>query len=196
MESSDGRAESLSAKAAMRRALLAARRGRDPLAAGSALLLALAPLLPGAQLVASYVSVGSEPSTSELNAALLAADVRVLLPVLLPGGDLSWTAYDGRLAPADRGLLEPVGERLGVEAIGAADLVVVPALAVDRRGVRLGRGGGSYDRALPRAGGQVVALLYDGELVDVLPSEPHDSRVALAATPAEGLVRLAGGMYA
>jgi 5-formyltetrahydrofolate cyclo-ligase len=69
--------------------------------------------------------------------------------------------------------------------------VIVPALAVDRRGVRLGRGGGSYDRALSRVpvGTPIVAALYDGELLDALPADPHDVRVTGVATPA-GLVRL------
>jgi 5-formyltetrahydrofolate cyclo-ligase len=62
---------------------------------------------------------------------------------------------------------------------------VVPALAVDRRGSRLGRGGGSYDRALARvpAGRPVLALLYDGECPEVVPTEPHDRRVTVAVTP-------------
>jgi 5-formyltetrahydrofolate cyclo-ligase len=66
--------------------------------------------------------------------------------------------------------------------------VVVPALAVDRRGVRLGRGGGSYDRALTRAAGLTVALLYDGETVEELPAEEHDVPVKAVVTPSGGLV--------
>jgi 5-formyltetrahydrofolate cyclo-ligase len=68
--------------------------------------------------------------------------------------------------------------------------VLVPALAVDRHGNRLGRGGGSYDRALARATGLTVAVLYDGELVDLLPVEPHDVPVNAVVTPRSGLVRL------
>jgi 5-formyltetrahydrofolate cyclo-ligase len=114
-----------------------------------------------------------------------------LLPVLLPDLDLDWAVYDGALVPARFGLREPSGPRLGPAAIGSAALVVVPAVAVDRRGVRLGRGGGSYDRALARvpAGTMIVAALYDGELVDALPADPHDVRVTAVATPS-GLTRL------
>jgi 5-formyltetrahydrofolate cyclo-ligase len=76
--------------------------------------------------------------------------------------------------------------------VSRADLVIVPALAVDRRGVRLGRGGGSYDRALARVGPQVptIALLYDAELLDEVPAAPHDQRVRLVARPEQGITEL------
>jgi len=95
------------------------------------------------------------------------------------------------LVGGPRGLLEPAGPRLGVAGITSAQLVLVPALAVDRRGLRMGRGGGSYDRALSRlpatGGPPVVALLHDGELVDTVPAEPHDRPVHAAITPRVGL---------
>jgi 5-formyltetrahydrofolate cyclo-ligase len=94
----------------------------------------------------------------------------------------------GRLAPGRFGLLEPVGPRLGPTAIGAADVVVVPALAVARDGVRLGRGGGYYDRALRhvRPGAALVAAVFDDELLDALPAEPHDRLVTAVVTPSGG----------
>jgi 5-formyltetrahydrofolate cyclo-ligase len=97
---------------------------------------------------------------------------------------------DAALRPAGRGLLEPTGPRLGPDAVRTCDVVVVPALAVDRDGHRLGRGGGSYDRALPGAQGLVVALLHDGELLDAVPTDPHDVAVHAVATPGLGLLRL------
>jgi 5-formyltetrahydrofolate cyclo-ligase len=70
--------------------------------------------------------------------------------------------------------------------------VGAPAVAVDRSGARLGRGGGSYDRALGRVppGVGVIVPLYDGELVDRVPVELHDQEVTMVATPSRGPVRL------
>jgi 5-formyltetrahydrofolate cyclo-ligase len=84
-----------------------------------------------------------------------------------------------------RGLLEPVAPRLGPAAVATADVVLTPGLAVDRTGMRLGRGGGSYDRALGRVpvGTFTCTLLHDGELVERVPAAPHDRRVAAAVTP-------------
>ena len=114
----------------------------------------------------------------------------MLLPLLLPDGDLDWAVHDGGLRPGPRGLLQPPGPPLGPGAVAACALVLVPALAVDRSGTRLGRGGGSYDRALARATGLVVAALHRGELVDRLPADPHDRPVHGAVVPGEGLVPL------
>jgi 5-formyltetrahydrofolate cyclo-ligase len=144
--------------------------------------------------VAAYYSVGTEPGTTGLVYALWKRGSYVLLPRLRPGGELDWASYEGpdSLAPARHGLLEPTAPGRGPEAIARADVVIVPALAVDRAGTRLGRGLGCYDRALARVPGAVptIALLYDGELVGTLPAEPHDRRVAMVARPAAGITRL------
>ncbi len=180
------------AKAALRDQLLTARRRRPLLEIGQAAqgicehLLAADPVRRAAS-VAAYVSVGTEPGTTPLLLALRAAGTRVLLPVLLPDGDLDWAAYEGEgsLSPARLGLLEPTGPRLGVDAVATPDVVLVPGLAVDGRGMRLGRGGGSYDRALARVplGTFTCALLYDDEVGRDVPTEPHDRPVTAAATP-------------
>jgi 5-formyltetrahydrofolate cyclo-ligase len=152
------------------------------------------PWVQMAGLVACYWSTGVEPDTHGLVFALWKHGATVILPVLRDDYDLDWAVYDGpdTLAPGRFGIMEPVDARRGVDAIRTAALVIVPALAVDRRtGVRLGRGGGSYDRALARVGPNVptVALLHDGELIDGIPAEPHDRRVRYAMTPA-GLTSL------
>ncbi|MGP4046453.1 5-formyltetrahydrofolate cyclo-ligase [Streptomyces sp. 2A115] len=152
------------------------------------------PELAHARTVAAYVSVGSEPGTRALLDALHALGVRVLLPALLADNDLDWGAYDGEgsLVRVQHGgkmvLLEPAGDRLGPDAVLTADAVLLPGLAVDARGMRLGRGGGSYDRVLARleragADPALVVLLYDSEAVDRVPAEPHDRPVHAAVTP-------------
>jgi 5-formyltetrahydrofolate cyclo-ligase len=180
-------------KAALRSRLLARRRELSPeqrATAAAAIAARALPLVPAGATVAAYVSVGAEPGTRELLDALRAHGVPVLLPVLLADNDLDWAAYGGaeRLAPAGRGLLEPVGPRLGPEAVCAAGLVLLPGLAVDRGGLRLGRGGGSYDRVLARlarAGAEplLVTLLYGDELLERVPAEPHDRPVHAVVTP-------------
>jgi 5-formyltetrahydrofolate cyclo-ligase len=115
----------------------------------------------------------------------------VLLPVLLPNGDLDWAEHQrGGLVPSARGLLEPASRRLGPDAVTGCDVVLVPALAVDAAGHRLGRGGGSYDRALAGVEAPVVALLHDGELLAAVPVEVHDVAVTAVATPSAGVLEL------
>ncbi|MEU2669689.1 5-formyltetrahydrofolate cyclo-ligase [Streptomyces sp. NPDC007164] len=186
----------MSRKALLRRELLAARRllTREDVENAAVVLSRRAsdlPELSGARTVAAYVSVGTEPGTRALLDALRARGVRVLLPVLLADNDLDWAPYEGagHLVRAGRGLLEPDAEPLGREAVLEADAVLLPGLAVDARGMRLGRGGGSYDRVLARlaaAGAHpaLIVLLYDDEVVAQVPEEPHDHPVDVVVTPA------------
>src|SRR6202000_2921175 len=126
---------------------------------------------------AAYSPLATEPDTHRLVFGLWKRGTYVILPRQRPDGDLEWASYEGpdSLAPGPRGVLEPTEPSRGVAAISRAALVLVPALAVDRRGLRLGRGGGSYDRALTRVGERVpvAALLDVGELSDRVPSEQH-----------------------
>jgi 5-formyltetrahydrofolate cyclo-ligase len=71
-------------------------------------------------------------------------------------------------------------------------LVLVPALAVDRRGIRIGKGAGYYDRSLPLAdpGVPLVAVVYDEELVDRLPAEEHDFPVTAVLRPGSAVTQL------
>jgi 5-formyltetrahydrofolate cyclo-ligase len=184
-------------KLALRDQLLAARK-RLPLtelgerARATAAHLMAAAEIRRAATVAAYVSVSTEPGTGPLLEALHEAGKRVILPLLQPDDDLHWAAYDGprSLSSARRGLLEPDGPTLGAEAIATADAVIVPGLAVGRDGTRLGRGGGSYDRALGRVpvGTFVCVLLNSEELLDRVPQADHDRTVTAAATET-GIVR-------
>ncbi|HEY2576125.1 MAG TPA: 5-formyltetrahydrofolate cyclo-ligase [Streptosporangiaceae bacterium] len=187
------------AKAALRQRILAARRtltGQQRDEAGRRLrdhLLAL-PQVQMAGTVAAYYSVGTEPPSRSLVFALWKRGTYVVLPVIrseisFSQRNLDWASYEGpdSMTPASHGLLEPAEP--GGKAITSADLVIVPALAADRRGNRLGRGGGFYDRALAHVGPliPVIALLYDDELLDAVPAEPLDRPVRMVARPGAGV---------
>jgi len=186
-------------KVALRARLLAARTGlsaEERTAAGRLIRDALLSL-PEVQMagtVAAYYSVGAEPDTRGLVYALWKRGTYVLLPLLRPDGDLDWASYEGpdSLVPGPRGLREPAELPRGADAVARADVVLVPALAVDRAGHRLGRGGGSFDRALARVGPliPVIALLYDDELVGRVPTEAHDAPVRSAVRPGHGVTWL------
>ncbi len=124
-----------------------------------------------AKVVATYISYGFEPNTKALNQELHRLGKTVLTPHMLEDKDLEWHTADGSFYAGD------------------IDVVIMPALHIDRNGNRLGQGGGSYDRALTRTKAWRVALVYPGELSsEEVPHEPHDQRVNAAAT-AEILVR-------
>jgi len=157
--------------------------------------------LPEVQMagtVAVYYSIGSEPDTRGLVFALWKRGTYVLLPLLRPDGDLDWASYEGpeSLVAGPKGLKEPGEAPRGAGAVASADVVLVPALAVDGQGNRLGRGGGSFDRALARVGPliPVIALLYDSELVERVPVEGHDTPVRAVVRPGYGVTTCAGGI--
>lgn len=184
-------------KAELRRKILAARRALCPHTrateadhlAGYATTLAT-----GVPTTCAYLPMGTEPGSLALLLALRAAGTRVLLPLTGARGDrLDWAEFTGvhALQTVRYGLREPTGPPLGAAAITGAGLVLVPALAVDRVGNRLGRGAGFYDRSLGLAdpGARLVAVVREVEVLTQLPAEAHDIAVGGALTPA-GLIRL------
>jgi 5-formyltetrahydrofolate cyclo-ligase len=188
-------------KAALRKQLLAARRSiADEVRAAEARMLNehVELLVSSGSTVCAHVPVGTEPGSIEMLNVLLHRAGRVLLPVARTTADdtplpLRWGEYrPGALTRGRWGLLEPPGPWLPESALAEAELVFVPALAVDRRGVRLGRGAGFYDRSLsdrdPQA--RLIATVRDVEFVDELPSEPHDVRMTHALTPERGVITL------
>ena len=124
------------------------------------------------RVVAVYLSFATEPGTGPVIEWLASQRVRALAPTLLPDADLGWMDV-------------PDGAPLGLDAITDAEVILVPALAVDLRGHRLGRGGGSYDRALTRVrpGQTVLAVVHEDEVLDAVPFEAHDRIVDGALTP-------------
>jgi 5-formyltetrahydrofolate cyclo-ligase len=182
-------------KAAVRESILARRAGRGDAdrtatAAAIAAHLATAPFTRVPR-VAVYLSMGTEPGTGPLIDALLARGIEVIVPVATTDSALDWVRYEAgaQLTRSALGVLEPDGPRLGADAIAEAGLVIVPALAVDQAGWRLGRGAGYFDRALAHARGPICALVYADELLPTLPHEPHDIPVDLAVTEA-GIFRV------
>jgi 5-formyltetrahydrofolate cyclo-ligase len=185
-----------SAKWELRRRVLAARRA-VPVAVREVESAALATVaLPLARpgTVCAYWPVADEPGSTELLDSLRRRGCRVLLPLVGWLGPLDWAEYTGTasLRAGPLGLREPTGEPLGATAIATAILVLVPALAVDHRGIRLGRGGGHYDRTLPlaRSGTPLVAIVRDDEVLASLPAQPHDFPINAALTPGRGLLSL------
>jgi 5-formyltetrahydrofolate cyclo-ligase len=188
-------------KAAWRRRIRTARQARDPeVRARHAAMLTEAALELAGRFdgpVCAHLPVGVEPWSAGGVEALREAGHEVLLPVVADrGGPLDWARYEGPdgLVAGPFGLREPAGTRLGPEAVCRAGLVLLPALAADRSGVRLGQGGGFYDRTLPlvEASVPLVAVLDEGELVDALPAEQHDRRVTAALLPETGVTMLGG----
>ena len=191
-------------KAALREQLLAARGGvADAVRAAEARMLSehLELMVTSGSTVCAYVPVGTEPGSIEMVDMLLQRARRVLLPVARTTADnaplpLRWGEYrPGALVPGPWGLLEPAEPVLPVSALGEADLVIVPALAVDHQGVRLGRGRGFYDRSLggrdPQA--RLVAMVRDAEFVGELPAEAHDVPMTHVITPRGGVMALLPG---
>ncbi|MGH3470775.1 MAG: 5-formyltetrahydrofolate cyclo-ligase [Nocardioidaceae bacterium] len=169
---------------------LAAVAVRDRVCALPLLDDRIAAVAGSASLVAAYVSTGTEPGTEPLIDALHDRGVKVILPVLRDDLDLDWAGYEpGAWRRGRFGLIEPAGPALGRGAVQAADLVVCPGLAADRSGHRLGRGGGSYDRVLFRLTAHTTTclLLYDGELLESVPAQPHDQPVDFVITPTQTL---------
>jgi 5-formyltetrahydrofolate cyclo-ligase len=191
-------------KSALRRQLLAARHAvADEVRSAEARMLTdhLESALTSGSTVCAYVPVGTEPGSIEMLDTLLRRSGRVLLPVARTAGGgtrdmalpLRWAEYrPGTLIAGPWGLLEPPGPVLPEPALAEASLVIVPALAVDRRGVRLGRGRGFYDRSLdgrdPQA--RLIAMVRDAEFVDELPAEAHDVPMTHVITPRRGLIAL------
>src|ERR1700752_1585411 len=158
----------------------------------------LSTILQRDHAVAAYAPLSFEPGFPDLVTAVVRICGTALLPIARTSADgiplpLQWAQFrTGPLVGAPYGLFEPPPPWLPPSALGSVRTVLVPALAVDRHGVRLGRGAGFYDRALafrdPAA--RLIAVVRDEELVDELPVEPHDVTMTHALTPGYGLISL------
>lgn len=159
-------------------------RAFDPeLASGLCVQMAELCLSSGATRVACYLAFGSEPDTEQFIDWALENDIEVLAPRSNSDGTLTWVTFSGETEIGIFGFSEPVGEQ---GDLNAANLIFVPAMAVDSEGQRLGKGKGYYDRALASLEkiAPVIAVVYDDELIEKVPTEDHDHPVDAVVTPA------------
>jgi 5-formyltetrahydrofolate cyclo-ligase len=178
-----------SRKTAVRERLRALRRelvpGRDRARDAEELALSALEVVYAAGLgrddwVAAYEATPIEPPTEAMVAALSARGIRVMVPVTLEDWDLDWREVGTE-------------DTLGLEAIGRAKVVFLPAHGVDRSGTRIGQGKGCYDRVIPRTSARLVAVVHPWELLDEdLPSEPHDRSVQAVMAAEIGVVEVGG----
>ncbi|GAA3697657.1 hypothetical protein GCM10022377_08190 [Zhihengliuella alba] len=193
-------AEALERKAALRRDLRARRRALDPasrerqMTAVADHLRRLVDAAGPRPRVAAYLPVGAEPDVRPVLEEVVRAGGTVVVPVCLPEWQLGWTEWtpETELVRSERAWVhEPSGERRGPEAVAAADLLLIPAQAIDAAGGRLGQGGGYYDRFLQRlhalGGPAPLAVVYEHEVLETgaFPTEPTDQ-------PVDGVVTASG----
>ena len=145
--------------------------------------LASSPEISNARYVASYMSYNDEPDTSQLNKSLIQAGKILYLP-RINGNQLDWVQWDGEQSSliSNKKILEPQGDAL--LDLSVIEVVIVPALRIDRSGYRLGQGGGYYDRALPALSAWSIGLIHPDEISsEELPREEWDQPLDAAATP-------------
>lgn len=138
------------------------------------------PEMKSANVIASYLSYGTEPDTSNINQEIMDSGRKLLLPRMQSDKSLKFVPWDGNVNSLESNgrIQEPVGAAYE----GEIDVMILPALAIDKSGNRLGQGGGSFDRALARFNGWSVALINQSEILEKLPVEAHDEKVAAALT--------------
>ena len=178
-------------KRALRAALRERRRttpAPERAKAGAAITQQLVQLASdlGSRSIAAYLSTPDEPGTREFLSWACERGIRVLLPVSRQDGLLDWAPYDGNEEDVDLlGMPTPTSELLGPIAINSVDLILVPAAAVDRKGMRMGWGLGYFDKTLGSMENcpPVYAVIFDDELVDAVPTERHDQPVDGVVTP-------------
>jgi 5-formyltetrahydrofolate cyclo-ligase len=146
----------------------------------------------GARSISCFLSTTTEPGTRDFVTRAVRRGIRVLLPVTRADGLLDWAVAtdDGKIAEGLHGLPEPTGEVLSPMAVNDVDLMIIPAAAVDRTGMRMGWGRGYFDKTIGsmQKCPPVYAVIYDSEVLDSLPREVHDQPVTGVVTPTQTLI--------
>ncbi|MEY4320823.1 MAG: hypothetical protein RLZZ471_764 [Actinomycetota bacterium] len=171
-------------KVELRRAIRQARIDRSPNADEAARLseqLGQFCLDNNIKTVAAYFPIKGEPDIREFLDWGLKNGLKILLPVVA-GDHLNWIHFDGTTEFGALGFEEGSGKPA---SLNAADAAFVPAMAVDFRGNRLGKGKGYYDRALAEAKVKTIAVIFDEEILIEVPSEAHDKKVNAAISPSK-----------
>ncbi len=181
-------------KAACRTEARAARCALGPAtcaAAAAALgaqLLGL-PELADPRVVLAYSATAEEISLEPTIAALRERGMAIALPRIEERGVLAIHLVEpgDPLVPGPLGIMEPAADAPRPD-LGTLDAVLVPGVAFDELGTRLGFGGGFYDRLLPLLAGAVrIGVAYDEQLVEPLPREPHDALMDVVVTPTRAI---------
>lgn len=145
----------------------------------------------GARSVSCFLSSPTEPGTRGFIRWAMSHGIRVLLPVMREDGLLDWTVASpgGEEVETPLGVPEAVGDLLGPIAVNDVDVMLIPAAAVDRTGMRMGWGRGYFDKTLGSMDRRppVYAVIYDSELVDSVPRDVHDQPVSGVVTPTRTL---------
>ncbi len=145
----------------------------------------------GARSVSCFLSTPTEPGTRVFVEEAVGRGIRVLLPISRTDGLLDWSvaAPGFDIAEGLFGLPEPVGDVLSPLAVNDVDLMVIPAAAVDRSGMRLGWGRGYFDKTIGsmQRCPPVYAVVFDSEFLDEVPRDVHDQPVSGIVTPSQTL---------
>jgi 5-formyltetrahydrofolate cyclo-ligase len=173
-------------KKALRSAIAAARAARSynpEFATAFNVHLAELCLVNGVKRVTCYLPFGNEPDVELFVDWALENGIEVLMPVVRTDGDLDWVVFDGSTKQGQMGFIEAAGPIVTAANI---DIAIIPALAISKSGIRLGKGKGFYDKALPKLqpAPSVVGVIFEEELLDVIPGELHDYPVDAVVTPA------------
>lgn len=146
----------------------------------------------GARSISCFLSTTTEPGTRDFVTRAVRRGIRVLLPITRSDGLLDWAVAtdDDEIAEGLYGLPEPTGDVLSPMAVNDVDLMIIPAAAVDRTGMRMGWGRGYFDKTIGSMEKcpPVYAVIYDSEVLDSLPREVHDQPVTGVVTPTQTLI--------
>jgi 5-formyltetrahydrofolate cyclo-ligase len=183
-------ADSLAAlKAFLRRDAIAARRelaDRGIRNRAIAQRLSELPAFKSANALLAYVSKPEEADTRDIIEQALERNAAVYVPRALNDGQLEWVSVQSldELVPGDFGVMEPAADAEPASPPSEA-VALIPGVAFDRNGNRLGWGQGYFDRFLAAFEGVAVGLAYDCQIYEELPHEPHDRPVAIVVTESE-----------